>query len=380
MNNKLKKVIVIPDSFKGTMSSGENCEITRREILAVYPGCEVIAVPVADGGEGSVDCFLSAMGGKRIEMRVTGPLGEQVDAFYGILPDGRTAVIEMAAAAGLPLAGERANPMIATTYGVGELMLDAASRGCTKIIMGLGGSATNDAGCGMAAALGFRFLRSDGSEFVPTGGTLSHVAWIEGNAGCMKGIEIITMCDIDNPPYGKTGAAYVFAPQKGADAAMVKNLDAGLVHICGIMKRDLGVDVSVLPGGGAAGGMGAGMAAFLGSPLKMGIETVLDTVKFDELLRGTDLVFTGEGKLDTQSLRGKAVIGIARRARAAGVPVVAVVGGYDECLDSAYAEGVSAVFSINRLPEPLNVSGPKTKENFAITMRNILRLINLKNN
>jgi glycerate kinase len=232
----------------------------------------------------------------------------------------------------------------------------------------------------MAAALGFRFLRTDGSKFVPTGGTLAEVARIYGSAECMKNIEIVTMCDIDNPLYGKTGAAYVFAPQKGANAAMVGLLDAGLIHICGIMKRDLGVDVSALPGGGAAGGMGAGMAAFLSSPLKMGIEAVLDTVKFDKLLFGADLVITGEGKLDTQSLRGKAVIGIARRAKAHGVPVVAIVGGYDECLDAAYAEGVSAVFSINRLPEPLSISGPKTKENYALTIRNILRLINLRKN
>ncbi len=374
----MKKIIVIPDSFKGTMTSAENCEICRREILNIWPGCEVLTVPVADGGEGSVDCFLAALGGERRTLCVTGPLGDPLDAYYGILPDGETAVIEMAAAAGLPLVEGRANPMLTTTYGVGELMLDAVRRGCKKIIMGLGGSSTNDAGCGMAAALGYRFFRENGCAFIPTGGTLCEVARIEGNAGSMKGVETVAMCDIDNPLFGESGAAYVFAPQKGADEAMVKRLDEGLRHIGGIIKRDLGRNVGSLPGGGAAGGMGAGMAAFLGSPLVMGIEAVLDTVKFDGMLNGADLVLTGEGKLDAKSLRGKAVIGISRRARAAGVPVVAIVGGYDSCLDGAYSEGVSAVFSISRLPEPLSVSGPKTKENFSLTVRNILRLLNLK--
>lgn len=377
MNSKFKKIIVIPDSFKGTMSSAENCEICQREIKAIWPECEVITVPVADGGEGSVDCFLTALGGEKMTVKVTGPLGKPLMAYYGILPDKKTAVIEMAASAGLPLVGEHANPLITTTYGVGELMLDAVTHGCRKIIMGLGGSSTNDAGCGMAAALGYRFINYNGVEFIPVGGTLCEVAQIRNNADTMKDIEIITMCDIDNPLFGRSGAAYVFAPQKGADSLAVDTLDQGLIHISQIIKRDLGIDVSALPGGGAAGGMGAGMAAFLGSPLKMGIDAVLDTVKFDDLLNNTDLVLTGEGKLDSQSLRGKAVIGIARRAKAAGVPVIAIVGGYDASLDDAYSEGVSAVFAINRLPEPLAVSGPKTLENFTLTVRNVLKSLSI---
>lgn len=374
----MKKIIVIPDSFKGTMSSAENCEICRAEILSVFPECEVVCIPVADGGEGSVDCFLAALGGKKIRLQVTGPYFEKLDAFYGRLPDGRIAVVEMAACAGLPLVGERKTPLLTTTYGVGELILDAARRGCKKIIVGLGGSATSDAGCGMAAALGVRF-EGTGGTFIPTGGTLKNVRRIIPNLPPeLCGVEIVTMCDIDNPLYGENGAAYVFAPQKGADAAAVRLLDEGLVHISKIIKRDLGVDVSAIPGGGAAGGMGAGMAAFLGSKLLPGIEIVLDTVGFDKALESADLVLTGEGRLDTQSLRGKVVIGVARRAKVRGVPVVAVVGGYDTGLDAVYQEGVSAVFSINRLPEPLEVSGPLTRENFALTLRNILRLFELK--
>jgi len=374
----MKKIIVIPDSFKSTMSSAENCDICRAEILKAFPGCEVVCIPVADGGEGSVDCFLAALGGKKINLQVTGPYFEKLDAFYGILPDERTAIVEMAACAGLPLVGERKNPLLTTTYGVGELILDAARRGCKKIIVGLGGSATNDAGCGMAAALGVKF-EGTGGTFIPTGGTLKDVRRIIPDLPPeLCGVEIITMCDIDNPLYGENGAAYVFAPQKGADAAAVRLLDEGLVHISKIIKRDLGIDVSAIPGGGAAGGMGAGMAAFLGSLLLPGIEIVLDTVGFDKALEGADLVLTGEGRLDTQSLRGKVVIGVARRAKRRGVPVVAIVGGYDTGLDAVYQEGVSAVFSINRLPEPLEVSGPFTRENFTLTLRNILRLIGLK--
>ncbi len=373
----MKKIIVIPDSFKGTLSSAENCEICCAEILSAFPGCEVVSVPVADGGEGSVDCFLAALGGKKVLVAVKGPYFEKLDAFYGILPDGRTAVIEMAACAGLPLVGERKNPLLTTTYGVGELILDAARRGCRKIIVGLGGSATNDAGCGMAAALGVRF-EGKGGSFIPTGGTLSDVKKITVNLPPeLCGVEIVAMCDIDNPLYGEKGAACIFAPQKGADAGAVRLLDEGLIHISKIIKCDLGVDVSAIPGGGAAGGMGAGMVAFLGSSLRPGIETVLDTVGFDRALQGADLVLTGEGRLDTQSLRGKVVIGVARRAKKHGVPVVAVVGGYDADLDAVNQEGVSAIFSINRLPEPLEVSGPKTRENFALTLRNILRLIRL---
>jgi glycerate kinase len=324
----MKKIILIPDSFKGTMGSAEICSIMEEVIRIHYPQAEVISIPVADGGEGSVDAFLSAMGGEKITLPVKGPYMEDIEGFYGIIDGGGTAVIEMAAAAGLPLAGDRLNPAKTTTYGVGQLMADAARRGCTRIIMGLGGSATNDFGAGAAAGAGIQFYDGAGESFIPTGETLSRIVRIDksGVPPELAAAEIVTMCDIDNPLCGPGGAAAVFGPQKGADPAMVEFLDGQLRAVSETVKRELGVDVIALPGAGAAGGMGGGMAAFFGSRLQMGIETVLDTVRFDSLLSGADMVFTGEGKIDTQSLRGKVVIGVARRARKAGVPVTVIAG------------------------------------------------------
>lgn len=372
----MNKVIFIPDSFKGTLSSAEICGIMEEAVGRRFPGCETVSVPVADGGEGSVDCFLSALGGEKVTLQATGPFGKMMDAYYGLIDGGQTAVVEMAACAGLPLVEDRKNPLKATTYGVGELILNAAKRGCKKIIVGLGGSATNDGGAGAAAAVGVRFYNETGELFVPAGGTLTDIARIDasGRHPALDGIEFITMCDIDNPFYGENGAAYIFGPQKGADEAMVKELDDGLRHLCDVIERDLGMDLKDVPGGGAAGAMGAGMIAFFGSRLQMGIETVLDTVGFDELILDTDAVFTGEGKLDSQSLRGKVVIGVAKRAGRAGVPVIAVVGGAEEGIDRAYDMGVSAVFSINRLPQDFSVSRNHSRENMAFAMDNILKL------
>ena len=372
----MKKAIVIPDSFKGTLRSEEICDILRDVIHTHAPACEVVSVPVADGGEGSVDCFLTALGGEKVTCRVTGPYFEPMEAFYGLLDSGKTAVIEMAACAGLPLVEERKNPEQTTTYGVGELILDAAKRGCKKIIIGLGGSCTNDAGTGAAAAVGVRFFRTDGSTFVPVGGTLGEVARIDcsGRAKELDGIEFVTMCDIDNPFYGKTGAAYIFGPQKGADPAMVERLDQNLRAFCERIRFDLGLDLSTIPGGGAAGAMGAGTIAFFGSRLQMGIETVLDTVGFDDLLDGTDVVFTGEGKMDSQRLRGTVVIGVARRAKKKNVPVVVIAGGLDDGAEACYEEGVTAAFAINRLPQDFSVSRLYSRENFRFAADNIVRL------
>ncbi|MGI5896488.1 MAG: glycerate kinase [Oscillospiraceae bacterium] len=372
----MKKVICIPDSFKGTLSSSEICEIMSDAVKRRFPGCETVSVPVADGGEGSVDCFLSALGGEKIAIKVTGPFGRMVDAYYGLIDGGKTAVVEMAACAGLPLVGEQKDPRKATTYGVGELMLDAAKRGCKKMIVGLGGSATNDGGTGAAAAVGVRFYNAAGEPFIPAGGTLKEIARIDASqkSDAFSGIEIVTMCDIDNPFYGENGAAYIFGPQKGADEAMVRELDDGLRHLCGVIERDLGMGLKDVPGGGAAGAMGAGMIAFFGSRLQMGIETVLDTVGFDDLLNGADAVFTGEGKMDSQSLRGKVVIGVAKRAGRKNVPVIVVAGGAEEGIDRAYDMGVTAVFSINRLPQDFSVSREHSRENMAFAMDNILRL------
>jgi len=372
----MKKVLLIPDSFKGTMSSCEICEIMKASILKYYPEADVISIPVADGGEGSVDAFLTAMGGKKVFLTVKGPYFEDIESFYGLLPD-NTAIVEMASAAGLPLVGENKHPDKTTTYGVGQLIEHAAKSGCKKIIVGLGGSATNDGGTGAAAALGVRFLDSNGSSFVPVGGTLKDIASIDTSGLCsaLAGVEIITMCDIDNPLCGPEGASAVFGPQKGADERLVNILDENLRHLAMIIKRDLGKDILNLPGSGAAGGMGGGMAAFFGSSLKMGIETVLETVQFDKLITGADFVFTGEGKIDNQSLRGKVVIGVARRTKKAGVPLLAIVGDIGDNIENAYSEGVSAIFSINRVAIPFKEAKLRCKSDLALTMDNLMRFM-----
>ena len=373
----MEKILLVPDSFKGTLSSRQVCQVMAGQLRRFFPQAQVKSIPVADGGEGSVEAFLAAAGGERRTRTVTGPFGEPVDAFYGILGDGRTAVIEMAACAGLPLAEGRLNPERATTYGVGELLLAAKEAGCTKAILGLGGSCTNDGGAGAAAALGAKFTRADGAAFVPTGGTLGEIAALDVSpvAQALQGMELTAMCDIDNPLYGEAGAAAVFAPQKGADAAMVARLDAGLRHLGQVSARCLGRDFSHLPGAGAAGGLGFGMAAFCGAQLRMGIDAVLDAVGFDSLLPGTDMVFTGEGKIDSQSAWGKVVSGVAARCRKAGVPVVAVVGQIGQGFEEMYQQGLTAVFSINRAAQPFAESRFHAGENLALTMENIARLL-----
>ena len=373
----MEKILLVPDSFKGTLSSRQVCQVMAGQLRRFFPQAQVKSIPVADGGEGSVEAFLAAAGGERRTRTVTGPFGEPVEAFYGILGDGRTAVIEMAACAGLPLAEGRLNPERATTYGVGELLLAAKEAGCTKAILGLGGSCTNDGGVGAAAALGAKFTRADGTAFVPTGGTLGEIAALDVSpvAQALQGMELTAMCDIDNPLYGEAGAAAVFAPQKGADAAMVARLDAGLRHLGQVSARCLGRDFSHLPGAGAAGGLGFGMAAFCGAQLRMGIDAVLDAVGFDSLLPGTDMVFTGEGKIDSQSARGKVVSGVAVRCRKAGVPVVAVVGQIGQGFEEMYQQGLTAVFSINRAAQPFAESRFHAGENLALTMENIARLL-----
>lgn len=372
----MKKAVIVPDSFKGTVSSERICEIFEEKINKLFPFCEVVKIPVADGGEGSVSCFLNALGGERISASVSDPYGEKIEAEYAVV-NTDTAVIEMAACAGLPLVEGRKNPMLTTTYGVGELMLDAAKRGCRKIIMCLGGSCTNDMGAGAAAAAGVKFYNASGESFVPVGGTLCEIEKIDVSRKnkLLKDVRIIAMCDIDNPLFGKSGAAYVFAPQKGADENQVKVLDDGLRHGAEIVKRDTGFDVSRLPGAGAAGGMGAGMAAFFGAELRSGIETVLDTVNFEKRIDGADFVFTGEGRLDSQSLRGKVVSGVAKRAKEKGVPVIAVVGGYEADVDAIYDMGIKAVFATNPLPVDFEAAKHKSEQNLAVTAENILRIL-----
>ena len=251
----MKKCVVVSDSFKGTVSSCEICAIAQRVIPRHFPACEVVCIPVADGGEGTVDCFIQAMGAQRVEVTVTNALGEKSAAAYARI--GELAIIEMAAAAGLPQVGALRCPGTATTYGVGELIAHAVDSGCRKILLGLGGSATNDGGCGCAAALGVRFYDADGQSFVPVGDTLGRIARIDTAEAeaLLRSVEITVMCDVTNPLYGPTGAAYVFAPQKGADAEKVKSLDAGLRHFGDVIRSQYGLDVSAMPGAGAAGGL-----------------------------------------------------------------------------------------------------------------------------
>ena len=371
----MKKCVVISDSFKGTLSSLEICEIAQQSIPRFFPSCQVVTVPVADGGEGTVACFLEAIQAEAVEVETSGPYGEPVRATYA--RSGDRAVVEMACAAGLPMVGERRDPEKTTTYGVGRVIRQAVEAGCTRVLLGLGGSATNDGGCGCAAALGARFYNGAGEEFIPTGGTLKDVARIDLGElrQLLRDVKITAMCDVDNPLCGPRGAACIFGPQKGADEAMIGRLDAGLASLAGVIRRELGLDVLEMPGAGAAGGMGAGCVAFLGAELKPGIEAVLDMVDFDRTLEGADLVITGEGRIDGQSVHGKVISGVSRRTSARGVPLVAIVGGIAEGAEEAYDLGVTAMFGIDREAVAFSEYAHRTRENYQRTLEDVLRLI-----
>lgn len=375
----MQNFILVPDSFKGTLSAIEVCNIMKMSIKNLYEDANIISIPVADGGEGTVDAFLYALGGEKKSAWVSDAFNEQkILAHYAMLKDD-IAVIEMAACAGLPLVKNRLEPDKTTTFGVGELIIDAINNGAKKIILGLGGSATNDGGCGMAAALGVKFKDEQDQEFIPTGGTLSQIYKIDMNNiySKIKDIEFISMCDVDNPLCGRLGASAVFAPQKGADEDMVKLLDEGLAHLEKIIKRDLHIEVKDIKGAGAAGGLGAGSIAFLQSKLTKGIDVILDTIKFDELVSKADIVFTGEGKFDSQSLHGKVVMGVANRSQKYKTPVIVVTGAIGENIQEAYNKGITAIFSINKEPMEFSKSALKSKENMILTMENILRLLKI---
>lgn len=370
------KIIVIPDSFKGTLTSVEICNAMKNKIKELIPDCRVLTIPIADGGEGTASCFLYALkDSRKVEMIASGPFGEPVSCFYTRYQN--TAIIEMAQTAGLLLVENHLNPCKATTYGVGEMIAHAIRNGCTEIIIGLGGSCTNDAGVGCARALGVDFFDKTGTVFTPTADTLDQIHSFDlAKANQLLNRCCVTaMCDIDNPMYGSNGAAYVFAPQKGADEACVKLLDDNLKALSSVIITCLDRDVSTLPGAGSAGAMGAGIVAFLGGQLKSGIDTILDFIHFDEELADTDLIFTGEGKIDHQSLNGKAVIGIAKRARVEKVPVIAVVGAIGEGAMGAYELGVNAIFSINTTATDYEIARHHSKENLEITMNNIIKTL-----
>ena len=342
--------LIAPDSFKGTLTAPEVCDIVARAVLAAVPGSAVAKLPAADGGEGFSLALQAACGGERKTVVVGGPHGERVEAGYTVLPGG-AAAMDMASCAGLVLAGAGNNPALASTFGVGEMLLDAVNHGAKSVVLGLGGSATNDCGIGMAAALGYRFLGAAGRELPPVGASMSDVRRIVRPAEPF-GASVQAACDVDNPLYGPEGAAFVFAPQKGADPATVRLLDEGLRNMAGIIKKDLGCDVAAVPGAGAAGGMGAGAVAFLGGTLRSGIDLLLDAAGFEKQLEKADVVITGEGRMDAQSVRGKVCAGVARRAAAAGKRVYAVCGSLGEGAQAMTGLGVRGMFAASEAGRP----------------------------
>lgn len=373
----MKKCIIIPDSFKGTLSSIEICNIIKEEVLKFFPACEVHGIPIADGGEGTVDSLLYALSGEKVNLKVKNPFGEIIDAYYGKIE--HKAIIEVAQAVGLPQIEDRKNPAVTTTYGVGQMMKHAIENGCSDIIIGLGGSCTNDGGVGAATALGTIFKNRAGEEFIPTGGNLNDISVIDNTVTreLLRECRITAMCDVDNPMYGQSGAAFVYAPQKGADKEMVKILDENLRQLCKRMEEDLEIDVSSMPGSGAAGGLGGGIVAFFGGQLKSGIETILDLVGFDHIIENADMIFTGEGRFDKQSLHGKAVMGIAKRAKLKNIPVTAIAGSIEGGVEEAYRSGLGAIFSINQKAEDFSASRYHSKENLKATVDSILRFYQL---
>lgn len=325
------KIVVAADSFKGTLSSLEAGRAIADGICQVTPDAEVVVLPVADGGEGTVEAVLYACGGRRETVRVTGPLGDPVEADFALLPGGNRAVIEMAAASGLTLLKpDRYDPMAASTYGTGQLLLAAVDHGCRDLTIAVGGSATVDGGCGAAQALGVEFLAVDGSTLPgPMGGGLAgRIDRIEMGRRDprLPACNVTVLCDVTNPLCGDDGAARVFGPQKGADADQVEQLDRNLAWLASVIQRDLDIDIRDEPGAGAAGGLAGGLVAFAGARLARGVETILDLADIDKHLVGADLVVTGEGRLDAQSMMGKVVSGVAARARKAGVAVIAIAG------------------------------------------------------
>ncbi|ANB61850.1 glycerate kinase [Anoxybacteroides amylolyticum] len=342
------KIVIAPDSFKESLSAWEVANAIERGFRRVFQEAEYVKVPLADGGEGTVQALVDATGGTIIEKQVTGPLGETVSAFFGLLGDGKTAVIEMAAASGLHLVPrEKRNPLVTTTCGTGELIRSALDYGVQRIIIGLGGSATNDGGAGMAQALGVKLLDENGEEIGFGGGSLSRLAQIDVSLldPRLRHVKIDVACDVTNPLTGPTGASFVFGPQKGATFEMARQLDDHLHHYADIIAKTLGKQVNV-PGAGAAGGLGAGLLAFLPVELKRGIDIVLEAVQFAEKLANASLVVTGEGRIDRQTAYGKVPIGVAKVAKTKNIPVIALAGSLADDSDVVLDYGVDALYTI----------------------------------
>ena len=351
------KIVIASDSFKGSMSSLDVATAVSAGVIEVYPDSEIVSVNVADGGEGTVEAIVDALGGEIVKVQVSDPLGRKIETSYGIA--GETAILEMAAASGLPLlTAEERNPWATSTLGTGEMIMDAIARGCRKFLVGIGGSATNDAGVGMLQAMGFRFYDANGELITQgCGGMLGSIARIDDSlvSAAVKESQFTVACDVDTPFCGPEGAAPVFAPQKGADAEMVKRLDEGMASLAKVIEEKYTIDIVPVAGAGAAGGMGGAFRAFLGATLKKGIDMVLDAIDFDTTIQGANLVITGEGKVDFQTAKGKTAAGVLNRAKQQHIPVVAI-GGCVEMCDSLVQMGFAGIYPILEEKVPLEIA------------------------
>lgn len=377
------KIVIAADSFKESMTATEVCKGIEAGFKRVFPTATYRKIPIGDGGEGTVQTLVNASDGKMISIPVTGPLGNKVVAYYGISGDGKTAFIEMAAASGLHLVPlEQRNPLHTTTKGVGELILDALDHGVKHIILGLGGSATNDGGIGMAAALGAKFLDHNGQELLPMVKSLSQLDRIDLSQldKRLKQVKIEAACDVDNPLVGEKGSSKTFGPQKGATEEIVLFLEKQLTKYADVLEKSLGITVKESPSAGAAGGLGAAVIAFLNGTLKKGIDIVLDWTDFDRLVHDADLVITGEGRIDSQTIHGKAPIGVAKRAKKFNLPVIAIAGSLGTNYEVVFNYGIDAAFSIMQEVTTLAEALHNGKENLVKTSENIARLLNLQSN
>ncbi len=374
------KVVVAIDSLKGSLSSIEAGMAVRDGILAAKPDAEVIVKPLADGGEGTTDALIEGMNGKRIDLTVTGPMHTPVDAYYGYLADSHTAVMEMASAAGITLVpAEEKNPLLATSYGVGEMMNDALQKGCRNFIIGIGGSATNDGGIGMLKALGVRFLDENGEDAGEGGQALAKVEQIDvsGLNPLLKECRIQVACDVNNPLCGENGSTYVYGPQKGVTEDKKKKLDEDMAHFARITSKTLGNDYLDTPGAGAAGGLGFAFLSYIGAALTPGIELILNAVGLEQELSDADVVVTGEGCLDFQTAMGKAPVGVARLAKKYHAKVIAFAGSVTKEASACNKEGIDAFFPILRsvctlaeAMDPVNA-----KANITATTEQVFRLL-----
>ncbi|WP_434144617.1 glycerate kinase [Photobacterium leiognathi] len=368
------KIIIAPDSYKESLTAMEVATAIENGFRQVIPNAEYIKLPMADGGEGTVQSLVDASNGTIIERSVTGPLGEQVNGFFGLMGDGKTAIIEMAAASGLHLVSpELRNPMLTTSFGTGELILAALDKGVEHIIVGIGGSATNDGGIGMAQALGVRFLDENNKQISYSGGALDRLHRIDINNidPRLASVKLEVACDVDNPLCGEKGASQVFGPQKGATPEMVTQLDNNLAHYAEIIKRDLGKNVKDMAGAGAAGGMGAALLGLFNAQLRPGIEIVMDAVNLADVLQDADLVITGEGRIDSQTIHGKTPIGVARAAKRFNKPVIGIAGCLSYDCNVVHEHGIDAVFSVVPRSVSLAEALAEAAINVELTARNV---------